>query len=174
MAKADEELSRRIEALVQKLECLPDQESRNTAHALMEAILELHGAGLERMMDIVFDSGESGKSVIRQFAGDGLVASLLVLHGLHPDDIETRVLHALGKTHGNAELIGVFEGVVRVRLTAAGCGVKDSVETAIRQAVPDAAEIIVEESAPLNNFIPLTSLGGAVLWSAKDTDARVG
>ena len=47
-----------------------------------------------------------------------------MLHGLHPDDIETRVQQALGKMHGNAELIGVFEGVVRVRLTGSGCGLE--------------------------------------------------
>jgi Fe-S cluster biogenesis protein NfuA len=162
MAKADEERVRRIEDLVRRVEDIPDRESRETAQALMEAILELHGTGLERMMDIVFDTGESGKAAIRRFAGDGLVASLLVLHGLHPDDLEARVQHALAKTHGNAELIGVFEGAVRVRLTGSTCGLKESVEAAVREAAPDAAEIVIEESAPVNDFVPLTSLGIAV------------
>ena len=162
MAKADEERVRRIEDLVRRLDLIPDHESRDTACALMEAILELHGAGLEHMMEIVFDSGDSGKAVIRRFAGDGLVASLLVLHGLHPDDIETRVQHALGKMHGNAELLGIFEGVVRVRLTGSGCGLKESVEAAVREAVPDAADILIEDSAPSNGFVPLTSLGMAI------------
>jgi Fe-S cluster biogenesis protein NfuA len=162
MATIDEERVRRIETLVRRLELISNREDREAAQALMEAILELHGAGLERMMDIVFDSGESGNSAIRRLAGDGLVSSLLVLHGLHPDDIETRVIHALGKTHGNAELLGVFEGVVRVRLTGSGCGLRDGVETALREAVPDAVEIIVEESLPTNNFVPLSSLGNAV------------
>ena len=159
MAKADEERVRRIEDLVRRVGEIPDRGSRETAHALMESILELHGAGLERMMDIVFDAGESGKAAIRKFANDGLVASLLVLHGLHPDDLETRVHHALGKAHGAAELIGVFEGVVRVRLTGSGCGLKESVEVAIREAAPDATEIVVEESAPSNGFVPLAALG---------------
>ena len=167
MAKVDEERSRRIENLVRKLESFPDPESRNIAQALMEAILELHGAGLERMMDIVFDAGDFGKTAIRQFAGDDLVAGLLVLHGLHPDDIQTRVQHALGKMHGsNAECIGVFDGSVRIRLTGSGCGLKDSVEAAVREAVPDATEIIVEESGPVQGFVPLTSLGAAVVRSA--------
>jgi NifU-like domain len=161
MAQADEERVRRIEDLVRRLEEIPDPESRNTAHALMEAILELHGAGLERMMEIVFDTGDSGKAAIRRFAGDGLVASLLVLHGLHPDDMETRVQQALGKMHGNAELMGVFEGVVRVRVTGNGRGLKESVEAAVREAVPDAAEIVIEESAPSGGFVPLSSLGMA-------------
>ena len=166
MATSDEERVRRIEDLVRRLGQIPDRESRETAQSLMEAILELHGAGLERMMDIVFEGGDSGKAAIRRFAGDGLVASLLVLHGLHPDDIETRVQQALSKMHGNAELLGVFEGVVRVRLTGSAHGLKDSVEAALREAAPDAAEIVIEQSVSLDNFVPLSSLRLAVPGNA--------
>lgn len=161
MAKLDDERIRRIEELVRRLDDIPDKASRDSAQALMEAILELHGAGLERMMDIVFDAGDSGKAAIRKFAGDGLVASLLVLHGLHPDDLETRVVHALAKVHGSAELLGVFEGVVRVRLTGSGCGLKESVQAALWDAAPDAAEIVIEEPAPVSGFVPLASIGVA-------------
>ncbi len=159
MSKVDEDRVRRIEDLVRRLDEMPDRESRNTAHALMEAILELHGAGLNRMMEIVFDSGDPGKAMIRRLAGDGLVASLLVLHGLHPDDMETRVVHALGKMHGSVELMGVFEGVVRVRLTGSGCGLKESVEAAVREAVPDATDVLIEQSTGHDDFVPLTALG---------------
>ncbi len=161
MATADEDRVRRIEDLVRRLELITDPASRETAHSLMEAILELHGAGLERMMDLTFEAGDTGKTTIRRFAGDGLVSSLLLLHDLHPDDLETRVHHALGKTHGSAELLGVFEGVVRVRLTAAGCGLKETVESAIREAAPDAVEITVEDWLPTNGFVSLDSLGFA-------------
>jgi hypothetical protein len=162
MAKADEDRVRRIEDLVRRLDRLPDPECRNTAHALMEAILELHGAGIERMMDIVFESGDQGKAAIRRFANDDLVASLLLLHDLHPDEMETRVQHALGKTIGGAELLGVFEGVVRVRLTGGGCGVRDSVEAAIRDAAPDAAGIVIENAPASSDFVPLASVGLAL------------
>ena len=165
MSKVDEERVRRIEDLVRRVDAISHPESRHTAQALMEAVLELHGAGLERMMDIVFETGESGKMAIRRLAGDDLVASLLILHGLHPDDMETRVIHALGKAHGKAELMGVFEGVVRVRLTGGGCGLKEAVEASVREAVPDAKEIIVEESAPVNGFVPLTSIGNATRFA---------
>lgn len=166
MAKIDEERVRRIEELVRLLGDIPDRQSRDTAQALMEAVLELHGAGLERIMELTFDAGEPGMALIRRFAGDGLVSSLLLLHGLHPDDIETRVQHVLGKLNGQAELSGVFEGVVRVRLNGSGCGLKDSVEAAIREAVPDAVDIVVEESPSLNGFVPLMSLGAAVIRTA--------
>ncbi len=166
MATPDEERIRRIEGLVRRMEAIADVESRETARSLMEAILELHGAGLERMMEIVFESGESGKAAIRRFAGDNLVASLLVLHGLHPDDLETRVQRAIAKMkpHGAAEVIGVFEGVVRVRLTGAGCGFRDAVEAAIAEAAPDAAGIAIEEAAtgPSSDFVPLKSLAEAL------------
>jgi hypothetical protein len=161
MAKIDEERVRRIEDLVRRLDNIADRESRETARGLMEAILELHGAGLERMMDIVFETGECGKAAIRRFAADSLVASLLVLHELHPDDMETRVQHALAKMHTSAELLGVFEGIVRVRLTGNACGLKESVEMAVREAAPDAAEVLIEESPPINGFVPLASLGTA-------------
>jgi hypothetical protein len=157
MATADSERVRRIEELVRRLEDLPG-ESREIAQSLMEAVLELHGAGLERMMDLVFEAGDAGEATIRRFAGDDLVSSLLVLHDLHPDDIETRVQHALGKMQGNAELLGVVEGIVRVRLTASGCGVRESVEAAIREAVPDAAEIVISESMAPSGFVPLAAL----------------
>lgn len=164
MPKREEETVQRIQNLVGKLESIPDDESRNTARSLVEAILELHGAGLERMLDIVFDTGESGKTAIRRFAGDGLVSSLLVLHGLHPDDIETRVQQVLAKLHGNAELLGVFEGSVRIRLVNGGHGLANSLEAAVRDAVPDAVEVIVEE-VPSSGFVPLSSLGMAVTGS---------
>jgi len=127
----------------------------------MEAVLELHGAALERMMDIVYESGEAGKIVIRRMGGDGLVSSLLILHGLHPDDMETRVQHALGKMHGNAELLGIFEGIIRVRLTGSGCGLRESVEVALRDAIPDAEKIVIEESLPSDGFVPLHLVGMA-------------
>ena len=160
--QVEEERVRRIEDLVRRVEAISDPASRDTAQALIEAILDFHGSAMERMMEIVFDAGESGKALVRRLAADSLVGSVLVLHGLHPDDVETRVQHALGKMHGNAELLGVFEGRVRVRLTASGCGLRDAVAAAIQEAAPDAAEILIEESAPSGGFVPLASLGTAV------------
>lgn len=161
MPTTDEERVQRIENLVRKLDQISDPESRQVAHSLMEAVLELHGAGLERMMDIVFDSGDSGKKVIRQFASDNLVSSLLLLHNLHPDDMETRVQHVLGKVHGSAELVSVFEGVVHVRLTGKGGGMRQALESALRDAIPDAAGIRIDEDPAASGFVPLASLGVA-------------
>lgn len=159
MATVDSGLVTRIEDLVRRLEEIPDPQARQVAHSLMEAVLALHGAGLERMMDIVYETGEFGEAAIRRLAGDDLVASLLLLHDLHPDDIETRVVKALGKLHGNAELVGVLEGVVRVRLTGAGCGLQESVKAALRDVAPDAIDILVEENIQSAGFVPLAAIG---------------
>ncbi len=161
MSKIEEDRVRRIEDLVGRLEQTPDSACRDIGHSLMEAILEFHGAGLDRILEILFDSGEAGKAAIRRLAGDDLVASLLILHDLHPDDIETRVRQALGKMHGVAEFIGVFEGIVRVRVTSSGCGLKEATEVRLREAVPDAVDIVVEEAAPQTAFVALESLGFA-------------
>jgi Fe-S cluster biogenesis protein NfuA len=164
MAKADEARLRRIQELVRHLDEIPNLESRNNARALMEAILELHGAGLEKMMDIVAEQVDTGKATIRRFAGDELIASLLLLHDLHPDDLETRVHRALAKTHGDAELVSVFDGIVRVRLSGGGCGLRDSVEALVRDAAPDLVDLVIEEvsQSPANDFVPVASLGLAL------------
>jgi hypothetical protein len=157
----------RIEMLVRQLDQISDPVAKQTANSLMEAILELHGLGLERMMDIVFESGDPGKATIRHLAGDDLVSSLLILHNLHPDDMETRIHRALGKTKGEAELVSLFEGVARVRLNQGNHGLKGIVETAIREAAPDLVELVIEEEhVPANDFVPLSSLGVALSRTA--------
>ena len=167
MATADEERARRITELVRGVEQIEDRESRERALQLMEAILELHGAAIERMLEIVLEAGETGDGVMRRFTTDNLVSNLLVLHNLHPEDPETRIQQALRRMHGSAELIGLFEGVARVRLTEEGCGLKESVAELIREAAPDIAEVIVEEALTqgrthVNGFVPLAAIGVAV------------
>ena len=161
MPTANEPSVAQISELVARLNDLPDPESRNTARSLIEAVLSLHGAGIQRMLETLFDSGDTGKASIRQFAADPLISSLLVLHDLHPDDLETRVRRALGKLHGAADIVSVFDGSVRLRLNTNSCGVRESVEAAVHEEAPDAVEIIIEDSAATapNNFVPLAALG---------------
>jgi len=162
MRTNEEEPANHIDELVHRLEALPDPACRETAQSLIESILALHGRALERMMEVVFDSGESGQAIIRRLASDDLVSNLLVLHGLHPDSMETRAQRALAKIHASAELRGVFDDVVRVRLTGSACGLRDAVNTALLNAVPDAVEILIEESAGPSAFVPLEALAAAV------------
>jgi hypothetical protein len=165
-ANIDQKRVHRIEDLVRRLERIADPESRDVAEQLMQTVLELHGAGLEKIMNLIFESGVAGENMIRRFANDSLVSSLLVLHGLHPDDLETRVRQVLGKVPGHVELVSVLDGIVRVRFSAGGCGSgetdEESLKSLLREAVPDLTEIIVLPGAPLNGFVPLLSINGVV------------
>ncbi len=159
-ANADEERVRRIENLVRRLEQIADPESREIGEQLMQAVLDLHGAGLEKMLDIAFESGAAGEAIIRKFANDGLVSSLLVLHGLHPDDLETRVRQVVAKVPGHVEVLSILDGVLRVRISGGGCGSseEESLKAVLREAVPDLSGIVVEQSPAMNGFVPLLSI----------------
>ena len=149
----------KIEALVHKIENLADAEARTGALELFQLVMELHGASVERMMSIVYEAGEPGQAIIDKLGRDDLVGSLLLLYGLHPLDLESRVAQALEKlrpelrSHGaQAELLGASDGVVRLRLdrTAAGCGssaqgLRVALEEAIYAAAPDITALEVED-----------------------------
>jgi hypothetical protein len=159
MAQIEESRIRRIEELVAKLEAIPDPAVRSDVRQLLEAVLELHGAGLERTMEIVHAIGDAGIPVIDRLAADPLVSSLLVLHGIHPDDIAARARRAVERVPG-AELIGIEDGVVRVRVSG-NHGSKQAAFEAVREAAPDATDIVVEEE-PSFGFVPLSSVARRV------------
>ena len=94
--------------------------ARERAEELVRLVADLYGGGLARMMDILYDLGALTDEVLAGFAADDLVASLLLVHGLHPDDVGTRVERALdtvrpylGSHGGDVELLGITDaGVV--------------------------------------------------------------
>src|SRR5262245_37923395 len=161
--KAFQRLSQRIEGLIARIETAPDPNVRADALELTRSLMELHGAALDRLMEIVARAGDSGYALMDDFAGDGLVASLLLLYGLHPYDLETRVMKALDgarpflQAHGgDVELLGVTDGTVRLRL-AGNCRncssstmtLKLAIERAIYEAAPDVTEIVTEDQIAL-------------------------
>src|SRR5271155_3372094 len=168
-----------IEALIHRIEQATDPALSANAKELVQLLMQLHGAGLERMLEIVHQTATSGQAIIEALGRDDLVRSLLLLYGLHPDGLETRVTQALEKTRpylkshgGNVSLIGVDdEGAVTLRLegNCHGCPsssatLKLAVEEAIYEAAPDVTAIIVqgsiEEKSPAIAFVPLSQLGG--------------
>jgi Fe-S cluster biogenesis protein NfuA len=143
----------RIEELLGRLRSGGDPTTAETAEEVVRLVVELYGAGLERVAEL------AGPEVLERLVEDELVASLLVLHGLHPKDTETRVLEALdqvrpylGSHAGGVELLGVDpEGVVHLRLEGScdGCPsstqtVKLAIERAIEEAAPEVAGVEVE------------------------------
>jgi Fe-S cluster biogenesis protein NfuA len=179
--KAFQRLSQRVERLIARIETAPDPSMRADALELTRSLMELHGEALDRLMEIVARAGASGYALMDDFAGDDLVASLLLLYGLHPYDLETRVMKALDgarpflQSHGgNVELLSVTDGTVRLRL-AGNCRdcssstmtLKMAIERAIYEAAPDVTEIITgdqivrEEPGPANGLVQLRGLSGA-------------
>ena len=71
----------RAEELIAALESAPDSAMREQARELIQALLELHGTGLERILDVVYDSGVGGAAMIDELGRDSLVSGLLLLHG---------------------------------------------------------------------------------------------
>ncbi len=178
-----------IEDLIRKLEQTADAELRAAAKRLVQALMELHGEGLERAMEIIYGSGAPGEAIIARLQRDELVKGLLLLHGLHPDDLETRVREALEKTRpylqshgGDVELLHVDDaGVVKLRLDGScqGCPssavtLKLAIEDAIYAAAPDVTRLIVDgvtqPHAPTPGYVPLEQLqnGGHGLEPARD------
>jgi Fe-S cluster biogenesis protein NfuA/nitrite reductase/ring-hydroxylating ferredoxin subunit len=143
----------RIEELLGRLRDRGDPTTAETAEEVVRLVVELYGAGLERVVEL------AGEDVLERLVKDELVASLLVLHDLHPKDTETRVLEALdqvrpylGSHAGGVELLGVDpQGVVRLRLEGScdGCPssimtVKLAIERAIEEAAPEVTAVEVE------------------------------
>ena len=92
--------------LAADLENISDDKTRASAKELVHLLMELHGAGLERIMETVFAEGESGAAMVDKLAAEPLVSSLLVLHGLHPDDLETRITNAIESLRPTAAQAG--------------------------------------------------------------------
>ena len=155
----------RMEALLGEIETLSDPNARSKAAEVVGVLLELYGEGLARMMEVVAE-GEERERTFDAFAEDELVSHLLLLHGLHPLDLETRVVRALKEVRpyllshgGNVELLGVEEGVARLRMqgSCSGCPsstvtLKLAIEEAIQKTAPDLeriqAEGVAEEPRP--------------------------
>ena len=84
----------RVESLVATLERIAEPDVRSTARELVQTLLELHQAGLTRLLDLA-GKQEAAPALLDAWTRDDLVRSLLVLYGLHPVDVEQRVREAL-------------------------------------------------------------------------------
>ena len=136
----------RIDRLLAQLRAGPDPRAAAIAEELVRSIVGLYGTGLERVAAIV------GPERVRDLCDDPIVESLLLVHDLHPLDAATRVRRALdrlGPQLGALTLVGIADGVARVRLAASGCGVRATVESAVLAAAPELAGVEVEIAAPL-------------------------
>lgn len=142
-----EALVGRVEELTAQLDAIGDPFAQSCAEELVGALMQLYGEGLERIFEAVDEDGPP--QLRRRLVDDGVVASLLLIHGLYPVDLETRVREALESVRpymeshgGNVELLGISDNVARLRLEGhcRGCAASAStLELGIRQALLEAA-----------------------------------
>jgi Fe-S cluster biogenesis protein NfuA/nitrite reductase/ring-hydroxylating ferredoxin subunit len=133
---------------------------------LVALVTNLYGAGLERLLEVLADAGRLDAVALEALAADELVSGLLLVHGLHPYDVTTRVAGALdsvrpylGSHGGDVELLGIDDaGVVTLRLlgTCDSCPsstvtLQLAVEGAIQAAAPEVMAIQVE---PAGRSVP--------------------
>lgn len=142
----------RLETLLHEVERWTDPAAQEHLREIVQAILDLHRAGLERMLERL------DAAILDACAGDEVAAGMLLLHGLHPLDLEARVRQALQEVRpalhrhgGDVELLEVRDGIVRLRLegNCHGCPssaatMRQTVEEAIVGKAPDALAVEVE------------------------------
>ncbi|MCL2419431.1 MAG: NifU family protein [Conexibacteraceae bacterium] len=157
-----EELVGRVQELQEALDQAPDSPYRELAEELVAAVVQMYGAGIERIVDRLLAAGEAGERAARELAEDELVATLLMIHDLHPVPLRERVQEALDSVRpymeshgGNVELLGLEHGIARIHLrgSCSDCSASSvTLELAIKQALeayaPDLEGLEVEGVAP--------------------------
>jgi hypothetical protein len=147
----------RVEALLSAFTETADRNARTKAEELVRVVMELYGAGLANIMNIVRQSGGGAEALLDHLAEDKLVASLLLVHGLHPVDAETRIRHALARIEQELDgyrlvFEGLAKGTAKVRVepangtgrAGAGAALAARIEQALRETAPDVERFEIE------------------------------
>lgn len=178
----------KIEKLLERVTALGDGDARSTALELVQSFMDLQGAAITHVMEILSDCGDTGRNALAKLGKDPLVCGLMVLYGIHPVALEDRVKGAieqvtpqLRKNSASVELLNVSESLVRIKLeiSSHGCGsspnaAKQLVEQAIREAAPEIAEVIAD-GAPSNSagFISVNMIKPATKEETKYEESTV-
>jgi len=170
----------RIEKLLDELRAMAGPSTWPRVDELMRLVVELYGAGLARFVNLL-DADLTIDALRERVLEDELLASLPLLHGLHPEDTAARVARALdrvrpylGSHGGDVAVVEVNEaaGMVKLRLhgSCGGCPssaltVKLTVESAILEFAPEISRIevegVTEHQHPLNSMIAKSHVNGA-------------
>ena len=171
-----DELIERVQSLTAQLEEIPDLHARAVADELVASIIQLYGEGLERIFAALDEATHVG------LAADGVVGSLMLIHGLYPIDLETRVIEALESVRpymeshgGNVELLGIEDGVARMRLVGhcESCPASEStlelaIKKALEETAPDLEGLEVEGVTQREFELPVIEGNGSPPTPPKD------
>ncbi|MGW2523891.1 hypothetical protein ACWC09_44280 [Streptomyces sp. NPDC001617] len=146
-----EQTGRRVEEVLDRLAASGDTAAAAAAEELVRSLMDFYGSGLARILHLL--SAAPGEPAAR-LLGDELVASLLVLHDLHPEDRDTRITRALDGVREHAlEVVGFDEesGTLTLRAReAGGCGcgsgtgAREAAETALACFAPEVRAVDVQ------------------------------
>jgi Fe-S cluster biogenesis protein NfuA len=174
-SEAPEELLAQVQELQAQLEAAGDPHTRELAEELVAAVVQMYGAGLERIVGFLRDAGEDGRRLAGGLAEDPHVATLLLIHDLHPVPLRERVLGALEQVRpymeshgGNVELLSLRDGVATIRLqgSCSSCAASTvtlelAIKQALEQAAPDLEGLEVEGVQPPSTgpALPMANAG---------------
>ena len=143
----------RIEHLLDEIGRLPDRRAKDWTEELLRLVTDMYEACLVRIIESACRPGSiAGPALLDSWLEDDLIASLLILHGLHPEGTRERVQraledlnHSLGAADVRLLDINPDEGTARIRALGDGTsGSQARVEAAVRKAIEDAAPEITE------------------------------
>jgi Fe-S cluster biogenesis protein NfuA/nitrite reductase/ring-hydroxylating ferredoxin subunit len=171
-----ERLVERVQDLQAQLESSRDSATRELADDLVSAVVQMYGAGLERVLSILLEAGPEGERLAASLPDDPLVATLLLIHDLHPVPLEQRVRQALDSVRpymeshgGNVELLSLEHGVARIHLqgscsdcSASSVTLELAIKQALEEAAPDLEGLEVEGVAP--QAVPVVMSEPARSW----------
>jgi hypothetical protein len=143
-----------IEEGIASLGRVADPRVLSDTRALVRSVLDLHAAGLARILDLV---ASAAPGAVPSLAGDDLVSSLLILHGLHPVRLEERVRTELRRVlppGWSAEIVGSAAPALRVALTRVG----DPSHRASAERVQAIAQQAIERVAPDADGVELVGM----------------
>ncbi|MET9962335.1 hypothetical protein ABZ128_25300 [Streptomyces sp. NPDC006326] len=138
---------RRVDEVLDRLAATGDREACAAAEELVRVLMDFYGAGLARIVERLGE-GPGGRGALTAMLDDDLVAGLLALHDLNPEDVQTRIGRALKSVRDPLELLGFDADSGTLRLRAApggGCGCGSGDAGAARQAVEDALACFAPE-----------------------------
>ncbi len=157
-----ERLVERVQELQAALDSAADAGTRELAEELVSAVVQMYGAGLEQIVGTLVSAGPEGERLAASLTEEPLVATLLLIHDLHPVPLEERVQAALESVRpymeshgGGVELLGLDNGVARIFLrgscsdcSASSVTLELAIKQALEDAAPDLAGLEVEGVAP--------------------------
>ncbi len=174
-AAGTEQLLARVQELQADLDACAPGPARELAEQLVGTIVSLYGEGLQRLLEVALAQAQDEAELARALSEDEHVATLLLIHDLHPVPLAERVAQALEQVRpymeshgGNVELLSLEQGVARIRLqgSCSDCAASAmTLELAIKQALdetaPDLEGLEVEGVTPAPAGSPLPMAAAA-------------